>query len=200
MHVLPDGSLLLGGGLYRPKAAVCSEGQYSPNGDVDCNLCPPGWTSKEAAAWCSWPELSLFLGPHLARTCVLWMVAAGLLWAMARSAWTCWGARAAHVRLPATAMIYRQWPKKTRKPKIKIPIFDSRGARNETLFPAPFQCIAFCSEARFSQSGLRSSMLSRACAGVGGVDEDEFDSHGAALAPGAVAIGPQLCASARGAT
>ena len=36
-------------------------------------------------------------------------------------------------------------------------------------------------------------MLSRACAGVGGVDEDEFDSHGAALAPGAVAIGPQLC-------
>ena len=31
-------------------------------------------------------------------------------------------------------------------------------------------------------------MLSRACAGVGGVDEDGFDSHGAALAPGAVAI------------
>ena len=41
---------------------------------------------------------------------------------------------------------------------------------------------------RLSQSGLRSSMLSRACAGVGGVEVDGFGSHGAALAPAAVAI------------
>ena len=49
---------------------------------------------------------------------------------------------------------------------------------------------------RLSQSGLRSSMLSRACAGVGGVEVVGFGSHGAALAPAAVAIRDASCSSA----
>ena len=49
--------------------------------------------------------------------------------------------------------------KKNEKTKNQDAIFVFREARHETLSSAPFQCIAFFSEARFSQSGPRHRKL-----------------------------------------